>query len=69
MTPLLRRVPTVELAAWLRTLRRAPGDCAARRLASAIEIELRVRAIVATTPGIGVSHGAAAAATLDDPSC
>lgn len=55
----LRGVPTVNLAGFLRALHRGPQNPRVLQLAQAIEIELRVRALAATTPGIGRAHGAA----------
>ncbi len=59
MRPLVT-FPTVEIAAWLRAMRCL--DLGAHPFAVELEIELRVRAIFATTPGIGLAHGEAAGA-------
>ena len=57
MRPLVS-FPTVEIAAWLRAMRCL--DLGGHPFAVELEIELRVRAIFATTPGIGIAHGEAA---------
>jgi len=59
MTVELRGVPTVNLAGFLRALRHGPQNPRVVELAKAIEIELRIRALAALTPGIGRTHGAA----------